>query len=571
MAKLFALEDIQDTLQENYVEEVDTIDSIEENLTSEIRDAENSFNIVTESIKTLQNQFNLITDIKSSLESKKLASVDYFISIENLSPVMKSIADNLGVDYKTPSLEDFKNPYSIETCHQIAMEGFVEFIKSIWEKIKDFLIELLKKIRLFFNRLFNFDLQLNEYERYVDKMISDIKSDKYVLSNNKAIIQSRLPSMLGKDGMERMDTDYLLNYGLPKVDNLHNILVGIAVELPKSVKNIVNELDSNIKTHNNDIIDNLSNLLNNYKKLRESYKNNVLNPDHIANISWTIIPQINLHLSPALKELNNRNLINNITSGEFFTTTSELNEVPDSVFDKIQTTLNTSVNDSNTTIFKLINDKDIDQELPYSYNVYLVIVEDTYDDDDDEPQEDNTPKTNNTEKITKIKYLTISNKDEIVGIANELNPLSNKDNLIELYNIYKNKYNKLNIKSVSNAISSNSKFEELINKNKKTMIQIADTIEEIEDIVKSLVLRPEVFGGASNINIEELNKSKYEGILTIRKYSSLFNKYSNTIIGLMQFITQFMKTSGYDTISIYVEVRYELIKYIYNNCRLYHK
>lgn len=581
MIKLFSLEDTQLSIEDNN-EEVNDIDSIQDNLMSEIEDAEDSFNVAIEGIKTLQNQFNLITNIRTSLESKKLASVDYFISIENLTPVMKSIANNLGVKYKVPSLEDFKNPYSIETCHQIAMEGFVDFMRKIWEKIKEFLISLLKKIQLFFNRLTNADLQLEQYEEYVDKMMTNIKSNKYVLSNNKAVIESKLPSMLGKDGMERMDTDYLINYGIRKLDNLSNILMGITIELPNIIKNMSNQLEVIIRKHNDNILKDTIKILDTAKDFKRQYretrsKNETsYNYDAMKKIMEKIIDSKDKNLKSALGEINNNDLISIITSGRKFASISSLDDLPDKVFDKIQYSLNDDTDGSNVTMYKLFNNKSYSEELPYSYNVYLIIIENTVyiTNEEDANKEDI-----NENSYTNIKYIVVTNKESIATVANQLYPLESKEALIELYNKYKTKYSKVNIKSVGKAISANSKIEDILDKSKKYMIHIADIIDEIEDICIYMDIAEDLYTGEENKEslpmitplIEKYQNERKNTISEIRKYNAAFNKYSNTIIGALQFITQFMKAFGYDTASTYLEVKYEVIKYIYNNCRLYVK
>ena len=174
--KLFALEEIKDRkldVEEESREERDGIDSLDvEETVDEYR---NDFRVATESVKTAISNLSIVEQIKNSVESKKIASPEYFITIENVNLYLKSISSNLGLKTKIPSMEDFKNPYGTETCHQIVIEGFMDVVRSIWEKIKQFFKEFFNKIKLFFKRLVRADLDMREYEEYLERVIGKVK------------------------------------------------------------------------------------------------------------------------------------------------------------------------------------------------------------------------------------------------------------------------------------------------------------------------------------------------------------------------------------------------------------
>lgn len=213
MNKLFSMEDYES--QEALLSE----DSPPE-VAAVLQEYRDDLELATEAFKTASGHVRLLTDITHRLDGKERASVDYFTSLESYSLVMASIADSLGVKNRVPSLEDFRNPYGTEASHAIAMEGFYDYIKKIWEKIRDLFSAFFKKVSLFFKRLVGAKLDLEEYNRYLDELIGKIKVKKGKLSDNTVQIESKLPALLGNPGMEKINTDFLFATGLEKLNTL---------------------------------------------------------------------------------------------------------------------------------------------------------------------------------------------------------------------------------------------------------------------------------------------------------------------------------------------------------------
>src|SRR5690349_20246746 len=135
MSKLFALEEIKEDLtgipprkkndsDEPKITDIDTDDYVQD------------LEMIMEAFKTASNDLKLVGTMAATLNSKKPASVAYFASLESLTPFVQNIADNLGMKGKIPSLETFQSPMAFDACHDVALEGFFDYIKKIWEKIR---------------------------------------------------------------------------------------------------------------------------------------------------------------------------------------------------------------------------------------------------------------------------------------------------------------------------------------------------------------------------------------------------------------------------------------------------
>lgn len=219
MSKLFALEEIKEDLtgipprkkkvsDEPKITDIDTDDYVQD------------LEMIMEAFKTASNDLKLVGTMAATLNSKKPASVAYFASLESLTPFVQNIADNLGMKGKIPSLETFQSPMAFDACHDVALEGFFDYIKKIWEKIRSFFVAFFKKMMLFFKRAFNASLELDEYEQYLDDLISRIRRDKAEISDNKAKVTSRLPSVIANPGMEEVNAEFVVTHGRNKLNKL---------------------------------------------------------------------------------------------------------------------------------------------------------------------------------------------------------------------------------------------------------------------------------------------------------------------------------------------------------------
>ena len=395
MSKLFAGEDFDIELPtsqtiEAKIENSDIPDIIETH--------ETSIQVAVEGVLKATNDLYIVNDIRASLESKKLSSVEYFTSIENYSLYMKSISNNLGIKTKIPSMEDFKNPYGAKTSHQFVMEGFMEFIRSIWQKIKSFFKDFFKRILLFFKRLVNANLEMEEYEEYIEGMMHNVKkSDKKNVEPIK--INSKLPSMLSDFGMDSMGTDFLFSKGQTKLQNLSKL---INVLTDKHIVNFETQLkDINITISRQ--------FVQGYKPL----------PDEARDISS-----------------NARNMyINNFTKNLFGSETT-LNSLPERVNSEVLNNFDSNqLGGNNARFYSIINDRDASETLPKNFNVYLAISQ--YDTSDDQ----NNVRTG--------KLLVISNMEKNTHIVNSMDTIGSRDNLLRFYEFYKKFSKDLKIKDIN--------------------------------------------------------------------------------------------------------------------------
>ena len=162
----------------------------------EIEDVDVLSEMVTESVQMCSGQISLASEAANNLMSRKLGSVDYLVSVENYKLITDVLASNLGVKPFVPALEDFGSKFALEASHEVAMEGFLNFIKKMWAKVKSFFLEFFKKVGQFIKRISGANLEIDTYEKYVDDIIRKIKRKQLVLGDNTVKLESRLPSLV---------------------------------------------------------------------------------------------------------------------------------------------------------------------------------------------------------------------------------------------------------------------------------------------------------------------------------------------------------------------------------------
>lgn len=374
MAKLFAGEDLDieqtapEQLIEAKIENSDIPDIVEFH--------EDAVQVAVEGVARACNELYILRDVKASLESKKLSSVEYFTSVENYSLYLKSVANNLGVKAKIPSLEDFKNQYSAETSHHIAMEGFVEFMRSIWEKIKGFFRDFFKRIMLFLKRLVNANLQMDEYEMYIESMIQKVKrSDKNTVTAIK--IDSKLPTMLCATDSDLMKSDHLLTKGRQKLENLSFFINGFTMTLEKS---FIPEFETALKN------------------LKTILSANDLTADDIDNV---------------------RNDFVDCFKSMFAYKLSSFRDVPEEVQSDILNVFD-SKQLQEANIYSAVSDRDSNSTMPNNINMYHVST---------------SFNVSETDRSSRIFICTNSFKNTIV--ENTIETISSRDNLLRFYDFYK--------------------------------------------------------------------------------------------------------------------------------------
>lgn len=564
MAKLFAMEDIDINLDDNgTVVENDLIC-----ITEDIEDSKDTLEICIENYKNVESNINLAYSSLLDLNEKEIASVPYFISLENYSLVMKAISSNLGVAIKLPSLEDFKNPYGIEASHQIATESkFFEFVKRIWEKIKDLFASFFKKINMFLRRLLKYDLDLEHYEKYLDEMISRFKSKKPTITDNKVTFESKLPSLLANEGMESVNSDFILNVGTQKMRQLgrvvNEVCIGRLSEVnSKDFKDIKEQIDYILKTDFT-------------KVSKEDLE------DKIEKLKKTTTKSLNKVFSHGVKDTN---------------------ELPDSVYTDLQYHFDrTEIDD--LTISSIVDDRNLSESLPKNFNSFLMVSENS-------------------------KLFIGSSTEFNQFVQNKLNPIGNIDNLITFYEEYKKLNKDVNIKRMDGVLSNfekeidgvisimrgkftnlleslkndKKKFSKTLSGNEKSILEaIVDKVLELQntsykaanEFVNELGININVMKEDRNILynsiVDYINDipNSYEFMKTVADKLGMslgttdmtraevkviiaeLEDMQKFLLNYLQAVQVLLKEISVNLAGVYSQLRFELVKYIYNSGSCY--
>lgn len=571
MGKLFSFEDESETIE--VLPEREPL-----SIAEEIEDHSDTLEIITEAFRTTSNEINLVTGIKTSLNSKERPSIDYFTSLENYTPVLSKISDNLGVKCRIPSLEDFKNPFGLEASHQVTMEGFYDYIKTIWNKAKEIFKAFFKKIGLFFRRLLNADLELEEYETYLEGMVAKLKATKPEISDSKAPIKSKLPAFLANEGVESVTSDYILSNGGVKIKYLSEVINNILI--------------SDIRKFSG----------NNLKNLSEKIKRLISEGVNVNDIEKTLdeLESIKKEAIAGLEIIFNHRLDN-------------IKELPDKVYNDIYHHFdNNEIND--IIISSILDGNNRSMTLPKNFNSYFIVSE--------------------------TGQMFIGSSTELnTYVSDTVTPISNVNNLIQFYDNYKKFKSSVNIKNLDKAIESAedsidniidlmhdryTKLLEQLATNKKNIAStggdefmmaihmlhvymkaqmatrnptkmmdaargISNTFPELEEIGdinadqhldrvttdiintysddrESFISRVESFIGETiprSSSSKELDKDELarliKGYEDLQKF--LLNYFNNLQVML--------KDIAIELAGSYTELRYEIVKYIYNSAKLY--
>jgi len=524
MSKLFSFED--DTADYGYVGIEATPESQLEEDSNDVAELVNEYSndlsMVTEGFKTASGELKLVTDMKCSLESKKLPSVDYFTSIENYSLTMRHIADNLGVKLRVPSLEDFKNPHGSKASHAIAIEGFYEFIKKIWEKIKDFFATFFKKIALFFKRLVNADLDLKTYEEYVDDMVHSLRKKDATLKDNTKL-ESKLPALLADEGMNSIDNNYVMSLGLKKINTLSDVSDNLFKNLPILTKKVRDAI-SEIKKADGVIV---RKTLNEVKTSLES--------------SFT----------------------------DLFKYRFELNELPDLTYDRVVSSFSEELSDKSKEMLlqSYTNPRDKYEVLPKNFNMYLVLSRSS-------------------------KLILFASSQRNTYTQNTLEPVSNLNNMLMLFDEYKKFSKKTDISKFGSIISKSQKdIDECIDIASKSFKDVLESVSKGVATEADNSLPGEEDPGYNIRNSFQTGSTPFNRFTEIpdlplyeepsngsqsnepdkpvvneklKKEVEDTQRYILNVMYSLQVLLRELSTNLAGTI---VETRFELIKYLYNSCR----
>lgn len=576
MSKLFSMEDFTGANDEP---EVSQPQEIFDTVAADVEDFAGDMEIATERLVTASSELNLVSGMSGAMKTKKVASVDYFTSLENYRPVLESIARNLGVKPKTPSLEDFKNPHGTQASHEIAMEGFFDYLKKIWDKIAEIFHAFFKKISVFFRRLFNAELELDTYEEYVEGMIGKIKAKKMTVSDNKAIIDSKLPTLLANPGMEAVDSDFILTNGETKIRQLVSISnTTFQSTLQKIAKDELKDLHKVLKN----LIDDAGNANRPLDDIQREL-------DQIRELSLSGLDQL------------------------FGYAVNDLRQVPDSVYDAIHHHFDRNEIDD-IRIHSLVDNGNYSEALPKSFNAYFV--------------------------VSATGKLFVAASTETNGyVQNKLHPISNMNNLVKFYDFYKKVSKELNIKKIDASIGEfqdrvddiislmKGKYVELLEKLQKNKVnakhgsrisskeealnaliaffrdfdrlhprdtatnrliaQSADALGVDGELLETLVMsddndrrssllvsvtdEDQFVTAARQILSASGNSSEqaYTSVEDLERVVKEYEALQKFILNYLNSLQTMLKEVSVNLAGTYTELRFELIKYIYNSAKLY--
>lgn len=259
MAKLFSFESDErlDENQEEHLRDENTDTDIE------VRDfsaEEYDFDIYNSSITNAVSTLELAQESIDLLDKQDINGKNYLIIYDNVSRYFKSISRNLNTDVVIPSMESIAISRTREGVHKLSMEGFMDVIRSIWEKIKSFFSSLWKKIVLFFKRLVGAEPDFEHLDRYIEEGIRKIEKDNKVCSNPAAKVETMLPMYLSSPDSKEYSVDLLFTSGENKIKNFRLILDEVDLKIDSTV--------NQFKTKNNSYIESLRKIVNVNRSLK---------------------------------------------------------------------------------------------------------------------------------------------------------------------------------------------------------------------------------------------------------------------------------------------------------------
>ena len=546
MAKLFSLEQFEPVEQiDSIYKDIPDNQELNRDITEEVSEAESDLSIIMESFAKSSSDLDILNNIKMSMCGQKEDKIPYFNSLNNYRPVVDNIAKNLGFKNRTPCLEDFQNPYGFKASHEIAMEGFGDFIKRIWEKIKDLAHAFFKKVMLFFKRLLGHDLELENYEEYLAGMISKIKGQRLNISDNKVPLDSKLPSLLAEEGMESINSDYVLTMGLSKVKQIAHLLDTVFTQ----------KLDGMGKNLSAQFGESLAKMIT---VMVENYANDDVMRDAFHGFKMAALDPVKgvFQHTVTMKQLDEQAynaIMHHYTRDDF----------PD------------------TEPLALVNSDDVYQKLPKNFNVYFFVGRESK------------------------KMFVCASTESNTYVKNVLNPISSRDNLVKFYDDYKKIVKRVDISRLNKTVGQIEKaIDHTIGIIRNDMRSAMDYRQPVVDQldISSLVMTEEEFETAvgqyaditsfmdlldnktyndyvsdselrKKVNIvvtgQSGNDSKPIDLANNQQYRKRVEELQNYLLGYVSALQTMLKEIATNLTSIYTELRYELVKYIYNSAKLY--
>ena len=429
-----------------------------------VEETNSYMDLATEHMVELGYKLDLVGSLKSSFSNSKVGSKEYLYSLEGYSDILNRLASNLGTTIHVASLEDFTNEYSVKASHEVAMEGFVNFFKKIWEKIRDFFKSFFKRISNFLKRISNSNLDLEMYEKYVVELLRRIKRDKLKCGDAITPIGSKLATYISTpESLEPSPEDILADAKLV-TSNFKEVL---KKKLRPALENVMTGPMSSIEA---------------VMKRIEEYEPSQIN----VNVILTDINDILVSLNGLMYSL----------------TTTDVNhgDLPYGLYEK----LTGLISDSGSVSFRALQEPSRPAtRLPKQFNVFTVTSQVVAEADKTEVSIGDDLQAIKSHVALGI----VSHEGDYTNTVDRLLPISKPEYLSDLHDVYKD-FIKLydDIKSFDTSVS---KLESKINRSLERMAgRITMKINGLRvtriDVTSDIELFINILNGLSSSSPEEL-------------------------------------------------------------------
>lgn len=511
--------------------------------------------------------------INNSLRNLPLGSKEYYACLESGKSVIDILGKRMGVT-KLPAMEDFKNEYAAKTSHTLALESVLEFMKKSWEAIRAFFKEFFKKIMIFMKRIVRANLDLVSYEKYNEEMIAKLKAGHATLKDNSPI-PTKLAALVADSDQELVTSDFLLRSGMLKVVTLTGVMDRIA------------KGDNNFFNHRvlRELRDGLEAMVTLYNKKLDSDVSKTLDA-HIASVTEAAT---------------------GVLSSMFGAAIPDIRSLPESVYEKLFEDFSAAnLKTKSVTVVSMVDLNGFNSVLPKDTNLYLAHSEGHF--SVTGYQNQNTYVKPQIEPISNVNNLikfhddykrhvqrvdlnacmkTIDKYEE--DVFKILDLLANKYvRLIEGQNastdlddtFFRNFYAALrNSGYTLSRYSNNDKLSHHLDNECAVQllgaaVVVPTTEAELNAIGYFKDAKPEVLTRVvkhltkvSGIDIRQVSSAKYdpEVVSNYKKLQEL-NRYLTQVFNKLQII---FRTLIADIMGLYTEIRYEMVRYIYESCRRY--
>lgn len=627
MSKLFKTvnENIDLQNKENISkEEVDLVVDILNNTSFE----DFNIDIYNDSIDIYSNLYNEMVRRKKSLESYEILSKNYIINFNTSKNFINNISHNLGIRNSFPTLEDYQLSTDKYSIHNITLEGFVDIIKSIWEKIKQFFKSLYETIINFFKRLVGVEPTLNYIDKYIEKNISNIKDKKLQCHDKELKINSDLAKFLLNYNSNSIDIERLMLSGVSKIKEFENI-VNTVYEISSDMNNKpeilnINIMEANIKNLNDSIskidynaikkyIATLSSILDKFKI--EAAANDPVN--YKDEINKSIGPMysaigdvINLYIDNIrnLKQItdsfakfsSNKNLDTDLRIKEIY----QLNKKVDYRnvdYEEINDDIQSLQSEFKNPIIDISMKYDVNKDLTTPCILNLNIINLYIKNNRESFNIENSDSSNDTNSLLEdedikndfINNIKIYNRFKVLKRPSEVAPktmpvLYRIEDIETLYKIYNNikKYSVSNIKNNIEKIQNKIKHVNSLYDNTNVLLEkVISTIEEFNNVMNIIIkfvrkleesenFKSVFEGRTDGMNAyEELRRLIDDNTInTIKEINSIKNAIKRQSIAMMNFIMYNNKNLTNSVASFEMEIskiKQELLKelalYIYRS------